>query len=91
MEVWAVEAYGAANILQEFLTVKADAMEGRAKIYESIVKGDYVSTPGIPESFNVLVQELRGLGLNIEIFDSNNKEIFITPKKKDRDKRKRLI
>lgn len=87
MEVWAIEAYGAANILQEFLTVKADAMEGRAKIYESIVKGDYVSNPGIPESFNVLVQELRGLGLNIEIFDCDNNEISIALKKKDKQKR----
>ena len=87
MEVWAIEAYGASNILQEFLTVKSDAMEGRTRIYEAIVKGDYVSTPGVPESFNVLMQELRGLGLNIEIFGKNGKEINITPKKK-RDKRK---
>ncbi len=87
MEVWAIEAYGASNILQEFLTVKADAMEGRTRIYEAIVKGEYISTPGIPESFNVLVQELRGLALNIEIYDVNGKEISITPKKK-RDKKK---
>jgi DNA-directed RNA polymerase subunit beta len=91
MEVWAVEAYGAANILQEFLTVKADAMEGRTRIYEAIIKGEYVSTPGIPESCNVLVQELRGLGLNIEIFDVNNNEISITPKKKEKEKKTRLI
>ena len=87
MEVWAIEAYGAASILQEFLTVKADAMEGRTRIYESIVKGEYVSTPGIPESFNVLVQELRGLGLNIEIYGKNNEEINITPRRK-RDKKR---
>ena len=91
MEVWAIEAYGASNILQEFLTVKADAMDGRAKIYEAIVKGEYISAPGIPESFNVLLQELRGLALNMEIFDSDNNEISITAKKKERDKRKRLI
>jgi DNA-directed RNA polymerase subunit beta len=91
MEVWAVEAYGAANVLQEFLTVKADAMEGRTRIYESIIKGEYVSTPGIPESFNVLVQELRGLGLRIEIYDENNNIINVAPKNKEREKKKRLI
>jgi DNA-directed RNA polymerase subunit beta len=65
MEVWALEAYGASNILQEILTVKSDDVIGRAKAYESIVKGDPMPKPGIPESFNVLVHELRGLGLNI--------------------------
>ena len=65
MEVWALEAFGAANILQEILTVKSDDVIGRAKAYESIVKGDVMPKPGIPESFNVLVHELRGLGLNI--------------------------
>jgi DNA-directed RNA polymerase subunit beta len=65
MEVWALEAFGAANILQEILTVKSDDVVGRAKAYESIVKGDSMPTPGTPESFNVLVHELRGLGLNI--------------------------
>jgi DNA-directed RNA polymerase subunit beta len=65
MEVWALEAFGAANILQEILTVKSDDVVGRAKAYESIVKGDSMPVPGTPESFNVLVHELRGLGLNI--------------------------
>jgi DNA-directed RNA polymerase subunit beta len=65
MEVWALEAFGAANILQEILTVKSDDVIGRAKAYESIVKGENMPVPGIPESFNVLVHELRGLGLNI--------------------------
>ena len=65
MEVWALEAFGAANILQEILTVKSDDVVGRAKAYEAIVKGDNMPTPGVPESFNVLVHELRGLGLNI--------------------------
>ncbi|MCX6230606.1 MAG: DNA-directed RNA polymerase subunit beta [Bacteroidetes bacterium] len=65
MEVWALEAFGAANILQEILTVKSDDVIGRAKAYESIVKGENMPKPGIPESFNVLVHELRGLGLNI--------------------------
>ena len=65
MEVWAIEAYGAANILQEILTVKSDDVTGRAKAYESVVKGDNIPEPGIPESFNVLLHELRGLGLSI--------------------------
>ena len=65
MEVWALEAFGASNILQEILTVKSDDVIGRAKAYEAIVKGDTMPTPGIPESFNVLVNELKGLCLNI--------------------------
>jgi DNA-directed RNA polymerase subunit beta len=67
MEVWALEAFGAANILQEILTVKSDDVMGRAKSYECIVKGENMPTPGIPESFNVLLHELRGLGLNITL------------------------
>ncbi len=65
MEVWAIEAFGAANILQEILTVKSDDVQGRAKAYEAIVKGENMPVPGIPESFNVLIHELRGLGLNV--------------------------
>ncbi|RCL76135.1 MAG: DNA-directed RNA polymerase subunit beta [Flavobacteriales bacterium] len=65
MEVWALEAFGASNILQEILTVKSDDVMGRAKAYESIVKGDNIGEPGIPESFNVLLHELRGLCLNV--------------------------
>ncbi|HSV88288.1 MAG TPA: DNA-directed RNA polymerase subunit beta [Bacteroidales bacterium] len=65
MEVWALEAFGAANILQEILTVKSDDVMGRAKAYEAIVKGENMPVPGVPESFNVLVHELRGLGLSI--------------------------
>jgi len=67
MEVWALEAFGAANILREILTVKSDDVVGRAKTYEAIVKGDTLPEPGIPESFNVLLHELRGLGLNISL------------------------
>ncbi len=67
MEVWALEAFGASNILQEILTVKSDDVVGRAKAYEAIVKGDNMPTPGIPESFNVLVHELRGLGLEVSL------------------------
>jgi DNA-directed RNA polymerase subunit beta len=65
MEVWAIEAFGAANILQEILTIKSDDVIGRAKAYEAIVKGDNMPKPGIPESFNVLVHELKGLGLSV--------------------------
>ncbi len=65
MEVWALEAYGASNILQELLTIKSDDIIGRAKTYESIVKGDNIPRAGVPESFNVLVHELRGLGLDL--------------------------
>jgi DNA-directed RNA polymerase subunit beta len=67
MEVWAIEAFGAANILQELLTIKSDDVIGRAKAYEAIVKGDNIGTPGIPESFNVLLHELRGLCLKITL------------------------
>ncbi len=67
MEVWALEAFGAAHILQEILTVKSDDVNGRAKAYEAIVKGDNLPEPGIPESFNVLLHELRGLGLSVSM------------------------
>ncbi len=78
MEVWALEAYGAANTLQEMMTIKSDDMNGRTKIYESIVKGDPSSPIGIPESFNVLVQELRGLALDFTIYDAKGKQIALT-------------
>ena len=74
MEVWALEAYGAAYTLQEMLTVKSDDVAGRTKVYESIVKGEGDFEAGIPESFNVLVKEIRSLGLNIELL-SGNEEI----------------
>ena len=66
MEVWALEAYGAANILQELLTIKSDDIVGRAKAYEAIVKGENLPKSGIPESFNVLLNELKGLALNVK-------------------------
>jgi DNA-directed RNA polymerase subunit beta len=69
MEVWALEAYGAAHTLQEILTVKSDDVRGRSKVYEAIVKGDTLPEPGLPESFNVLIRELMGLGLDIELLD----------------------
>ncbi|MCU0846591.1 MAG: DNA-directed RNA polymerase subunit beta [Spirochaetes bacterium] len=78
MEVWALEAYGAAYTLQELLTVKSDDMLGRARIYEAIVKGINTTSPGIPESFNVLIQELRGLALDVRIYDEHNNEISLS-------------
>ena len=78
MEVWALEAYGAANTLQELLTIKSDDMNGRAKIYESIVKGEPSTSAGVPESFNVLVQELRGLALDMSIYDSKGGRVPLT-------------
>jgi DNA-directed RNA polymerase subunit beta len=69
MEVWAIEAYGAAHTLQEFLTVKSDDVQGRTRIYESIVKGDFRLDPGLPESFNVLIKELHSLCLNVELLE----------------------
>ena len=78
MEVWALEAYGAANTLQEMMTIKSDDMNGRSQIYESIVKGDPAAPAGVPESFNVMVQELRGLALDFTIYDAKGKRIALT-------------
>ena len=66
MEVWALEAYGAANTLQEMLTVKSDDVPGRTKVYKNIVDGNYEMEPGIPESYNVLTKEVRSLGIDID-------------------------
>ena len=77
MEVWALEAYGAAYTLQEILTIKSDDVAGRTKVYESIVKGDNNFESGTPESFNVMVKELRSLGLNLE-FKENVSEDKLT-------------
>jgi DNA-directed RNA polymerase subunit beta len=71
MEVWALEAYGAAYTLQEMLTVKSDDVAGRTKVYEAIVRGDDTFEAGIPESFNVLIKEMRSLGLNVELENSS--------------------
>ncbi|MGB0680282.1 MAG: DNA-directed RNA polymerase subunit beta, partial [Polyangiales bacterium] len=70
MEVWAMEAYGAAYALQEFLTVKSDDVQGRTRMYEAIVKGDHILDAGLPESFNVLMKELQALCLNVELVES---------------------
>jgi len=67
MEVWALEAYGASYVLQEMLTVKSDDVNGRTKVYENIVKGDHVIDAGMPESFNVLVKEIRSLGIDMDL------------------------
>jgi len=72
MEVWALQAYGAAATLQEFLTVKSDDVPGRSKMYEAIVKGENFLTPGLPESFNVLIKELQSLGLDVELLKSKD-------------------
>jgi DNA-directed RNA polymerase subunit beta len=73
MEVWALEAYGAAYTLQEFLTVKSDDVTGRARMYEAIVKGDATLEPGVPESFHVLIKELQSLGLDVELLEKKKK------------------
>ena len=75
MEVWALEAYGAAYTLQEILTIKSDDIVGRVKTYESIVKGLNVPQPGIPESFKVLIKELQSLALDVKVLDKDGEEI----------------
>jgi DNA-directed RNA polymerase subunit beta len=78
MEVWALEAYGAAHVLQEILTVKSDDIVGRVKAYEAIVKGDNTLEAGIPESFRVLVKELEGLALGVEILSEDERQIVLS-------------
>ena len=75
MEVWALEAYGAAYALQELLTIKSDDVLGRVKVYEAIVKGENIPEPGIPESFKVLVKEMQSLGLNVEVLSGDGQAI----------------
>lgn len=82
MEVWALEGYGAAHTLQEMLTVKSDDIKQREKTYLAIVKGENIPKPGIPESFRVLVKELQGIGLNLEMYSENNEEVIL---KEDED------
>ena len=77
MEVWALEAYGAAYTLQELLTVKSDDIVGRVKTYEAIVKGENIPEPGIPESFKVLMKELQSIGLDVEVRSEDGKAILI--------------
>jgi DNA-directed RNA polymerase subunit beta len=73
MEVWALEGYGAANILQEMLTVKSDDINGRTQLYEAVVKGKKIRRPNVPESFNVLLRELQALNLNIDLLGEEEK------------------
>jgi DNA-directed RNA polymerase subunit beta len=75
MEVWALEAYGAAYCLQELLTIKSDDVLGRVKVYEAIVKGENIPEPGIPESFKVLIKEMQALCLNVEVLSTTGEEI----------------
>ncbi|MGO1348161.1 MAG: hypothetical protein ACTMIL_04905, partial [Brevibacterium aurantiacum] len=75
MEVWALEAYGAAYTLQELLTIKSDDIPGRVKVYEAIVKGENLPDPGIPESFKVLIKEMQSLCLNVEVLSSDGAEV----------------
>ena len=77
MEVWALEAYGASHVLQEMITVKSDDVQGRTKTYESIVKGEPIAEPGIPEAFKVVVKEFQGLGLDVKILTEDNKEMNV--------------
>ena len=83
MEVWALEAYGAAYTLQEILTVKSDDVNGRVKTYEAIVKGHNVPAPGVPESFKVLVKELQSLCLDIKVLDEKGDEIELREEDED--------
>ncbi len=90
MEVWALEAYGASYTLQEMLTVKSDDIEGRTRIYEAIIKGIHAMKPGIPESFNVLLQEMRALALDVEVLNEKGEVMevtkYSTPRKRERIK-----
>jgi DNA-directed RNA polymerase subunit beta len=85
MEVWALEAYGAAYTLQEILTVKSDDVVGRVKTYEAIVKGENVPEPGVPESFKVLIKELQSLGMDVKILSGDEKEIELRDTEDDDD------
>ncbi len=89
MEVWALEAYGAAHILQEILTVKSDDIVGRVKTYESIVKGNNISEPGIPEAFKVLLKELQSLALDVKVLTENNEELIIREFEDEREEPER--
>ena len=78
MEVWALEAYGAAYTLQEMLTIKSDDVVGRVKTYEAIVKGENIPEPGVPEGFKVLIKELQSLGLDVRLYSEDDRELELT-------------
>jgi DNA-directed RNA polymerase subunit beta len=86
MEVWALEAYGAAHILQEILTVKSDDIVGRVKTYESIVRGENISEPGIPEAFKVLLKELQALALDVKVLTESGDELVIREVEEEEDR-----
>ena len=88
MEVWALEAYGAAYTLQEILTVKSDDVVGRVKTYEAIVKGENVPEPGVPESFKVLIKELQSLGMDVKMISINEEEIEMRDTEDDDEQRR---
>ena len=85
MEVWALYAYGAAHVLQEILTVKADDIVGRVKVYEALVKGKLVNQAGVPESFRVLVKEFQALGLDVQVIDNDDNTIDFNDLEDDED------
>jgi DNA-directed RNA polymerase subunit beta len=91
MEVWALEAYGAAHTLQEILTIKSDDRVGRRKTYEAIIKGNQIPNPGIPESFKVLQKELQALGIDVRLFDDSNQEIDMEALSKEATAEERKI
>ena len=91
MEVWALEAYGAAHILQEILTIKSDDMVGRAKTYEAIIKGREIPKPGMPESFRVLQKELQSLAIDVKLFDKDGDEIDLKMMSKENEVESRKI
>jgi DNA-directed RNA polymerase subunit beta len=92
MEVWALEAYGAAHTLQEILTIKSDDVPGRSKAYEAIIKGEQISRVNLPESFNVLVRELKGLALDVELLKrSESGEYVLASEIKAEEERKRAL
>ena len=91
MEVWALEAYGAAHVLQEMLTIKSDDRVGRRKTYEAIIKGRAIPKAGIPEAFKVLVKELQALSLNVELLDEEGQKIDLAALSKEAEKEERRI
>jgi DNA-directed RNA polymerase subunit beta len=86
MEVWALQAYGAAHTLQELLTIKSDDIAGRVRTYEAIVKGDNIQPPGIPESFRVLAKEMQSLGLNVEVLDDTGRVVVLKDEEFESDR-----
>jgi DNA-directed RNA polymerase subunit beta len=89
MEVWALEAYGAAYTLQEMLTIKSDDVIGRVKVYEAIVKNEPMMEPGVPESFKILVKELQSLGLKVTLYNDKNEEVSLKDEEEEDGSRPR--